>query len=368
MSAFEVLEHHYRDRRRAARDSGRKVVALAGTTVPVELVLAAGAFPVSVAPLERAASPRADRYLEAHFDGEVRSILEAVLAGAWDWVDLLVLPRTSDGYLELYYVMKELVRLGEGRAVPPLHLFDMLHGQSEANRAYGLERTAALARRLGAATGIAPTGDRLRGAVAAVNRQRAAVRRLQEARRDPAAGISGTAALVATGAGRFMDPNAHAEALDAFLGEPRPALAPGPRLLVVAAEPLSDLRLYTALEATGAVVVAEDDAWGARAGGADVDASAPDLAAAVFDKYFADVPSPRLAPHAARDRWLRAEIDRGGFEAAVFHVPQSDTWFGWDYPRLRDLCQQAGIRPVMVRDLDQAAAVGSELAKASTAR
>jgi benzoyl-CoA reductase/2-hydroxyglutaryl-CoA dehydratase subunit BcrC/BadD/HgdB len=351
VTALAELRRHYERRGQAAAASGRVVVGLVGATVPVELVLAAGAFPLNVAPLERGPTPEADRYLERHFDDEVRALLQALLAGRLDWLDLLVIPRTSDGYLELYYTLKEIVRLGRGPRVPPLHLYDLLHGRSEANRAYGLVRTRELAARLAALTGTAPDSA-LRDAVAEVNRQRAAVRQLVEARRDPARGITGVEALVAIGAGRFLAPGAHAVLVDAFLAEPRASVAGRARLLVVPAVPLSDPRLHALLEGAGAVVVAEDDAWGSRAAGADVPEDAPDLLAAVFDKVFLDVPSPRVAPAAARDAWFRAELARGGLDGVVFHVPRSDTWFGWDYPRLRALAEAAGVRTLLLRDLD----------------
>jgi hypothetical protein len=181
------------------------------------------------------------------------------------------------------------------------------------------------------------------------------VRALLEARRDRELGLTGTQAMTVIGAGRFLRPGHHAELVLAFLGEDRPALRSRPRLLVVSGAALSDLRLHSALEAGGGVVVAEDDAWGSRFAGRDVPADAPDLLQAVFEKYFFDVPSPRQAPAGVRDEWLRAELARGGFDAAVFYIPPEDQWFGWDYPRLRALVEDAGIPSLLLRELDVAA-------------
>ncbi|MBO0701456.1 MAG: 2-hydroxyacyl-CoA dehydratase, partial [Candidatus Dormibacteraeota bacterium] len=287
---------------------------MVGPTVPVELVLAAGAYPVAVAPFPGGPTPEADRYLERHFDDGVRATLESLLRGDYDWLDLLVIPRTSDGYLELYYTLKEVVRLGGGEAVPPLHLYDLLHGRSEANRAYGLERVHELRSRLVAATGIDPSPERLRQAVGEVNAQRQAVRRLLEMRRDLRNGVSGVDAMVAIGAGRFLEPSAHRQLVERYLAEERPPLDGRPRLLVVAGVPLTDLRLHRLLEDAGGIVVAEDDAWGSRFAGVDVRGDATDILEAVFDKYFVDVPSPRVAPAAARDEWLCGQLSGDGLE------------------------------------------------------
>ncbi len=359
MTALEELRRHYEDRTAAARvakAAGRKVVGLVGATVPVELVLAAGAHPVNVAPLPGGPTPQADRYLEHHFDDSVRATLESLLAGDYEWLDLLVIPRTSDGYLELYYTLKEVVRLGYGRRVPPLYLYDLLHGRSEANRTYGLERTHELSSRLAATTGVEITAERLMSAVREVNAQRGAVRRLLELRRDPREGVSGVDALCAIGAGRFLDPSAHRRLVERYLNEQRSPLEPAPRLLVVAGVPLTDLRLHRLLEDAGGCVVAEDDPWGSRFAGVDVRADAADPLEAVFEKYYLDVPSPRLSPAVARDEWLRSQLARGEFDGAVFYIPLSDTWFGWDYPRLKGHLDAAGVPSVLLRELDAAPA------------
>jgi benzoyl-CoA reductase/2-hydroxyglutaryl-CoA dehydratase subunit BcrC/BadD/HgdB len=353
MSARGELESAYIDRTRAARAArslGRKVVGMVGATVPAELVLAAGAYPLTIAPVTTNATPVADRYMESHFDADVRTIFDAVVAGRFDWIDLLVIPRTADVHLELYYYLKEVVRLGEGDAVPPLHLYDLLHRQNESNREYGLERTRELRNRLSAATGIAVTDSRLRAAIEETNRRRRSIRQLLENRRDPAAGISGVTALRLIGAGYFLEPSGYAELLDRYLAEKRPPLPVGPRLLVISATALSDERLHRALEATGCVVVAEDDSWGSRAAGRDIDLEAADPLTATFDKYFHDVPSPRQAPAAARDEWLVSELDRKAIDAVVFYIPPADHWFGWDYPRLRDHVEAAGLPAVLLRE------------------
>jgi benzoyl-CoA reductase/2-hydroxyglutaryl-CoA dehydratase subunit BcrC/BadD/HgdB len=356
VSALAELRRAYE--RRAAPAAGRKTVGVAGGTVPVELVRAAGARAVDVSPGWREPTPDADRYLERHNDDDARATLQAALDGRLEWLDLLVLPRTSDAFVEIYHTLKELVRLGRGDAVPPLHLYDLLHGRSAANGAYGLERTRELRSRLSATTGVTVTDDGLRAAIREANAARAAIRRLLDARRDPAAGIPGVDALVAIGAGRFLEPRAHAELLAAYLEEHRPALARRPRLLVISAVPLSDVRLHEVLEGAGGVVVAEDDAWGAPAGGRDVPEEAPDPLAAVFDRVFLDVPSPHVAPAAARDEWLRGRIAEGGIDAAIVFIPETDQWFGWDHPRLRALLDGAGIPSLLLRDLDASEVAG----------
>lgn len=360
MSAFAELSAVYHDRGKLASAAapGKKVVGLVGATIPVELVLAADAVAIAVAAEPSVATAAADRYLEAHFDDEVRATLDDLLSGAYESLDLLVLARTSDTYLELFYVLKELTRLGHGPRLPALHLYDLLHARSEPNRTYGLARLRELAARLEALTGRPITDPGLRAAARLTNQQRAAVNRLHEARHDLSSGITGVDAMTAIGAGRFMDRARHAALLDAYLAEPRTPLSGRPRVLLIAGVALSNLRLHQAIEQAGAVVVAEDDPWGSRAGGRLI-ADAPDgMLESIFDKYFVDVPSPHLGPASARDEWLVQELERHRPDALIVFIPRSDHWFGWDYPRLRSLAAASGVPTLLMRDLDSAAVSG----------
>src|SRR4051794_530341 len=133
---FAVLQRHYRDpllAARAAHAKGVGVVGLVGATVPAELVLALGRFPVLITPDMGAPTPTADIYIEPVVSPETRALFEAALAGAFKFLDLLVLSRTDD---KLYYYLKEMVRLGRAPAAPPLHMFDLMPSRREAVRQY----------------------------------------------------------------------------------------------------------------------------------------------------------------------------------------------------------------------------------------
>ena len=68
----------------------------------------------------------------------------------------------------------------------------------------------------------------------------------------------------------------------------------GPRILIKGS-PLDSPDFCAAIEAHGAIVVAEDDWWGSRAAGRDIDATI-DPMRAIFEKYYFDAPSPRVFP------------------------------------------------------------------------
>lgn len=344
--ALVVLRHHYEDRLAAARAHPMGgVVGLVGCAAPVEFVLAAGRLPIQVAAEPPHPTPTADVWMEETFEWQQRSILDRAARGDFESFDLLIFTRS---YHEVYYYLKEIVRQGQGAQVPPLHMYDLMQSQRAAVRAYGQNRTEDLLGRLERLAGGRIADDRLREAIRMTNRARRAIRKVLERRRRGE--VSGATAIRAIGAGFFMHPAAFAETLEGYLEgfQPEPGLAGRARLLVVASEPLYHPHLHDALESAGAVVVAEDDWWGARAAGADIpeDALPRD---AIFEKYFSDMPTLEVAPRGPREAWLRQQIEQGGVDGVVFYVPPSDQLFGWYYPGLKAYLDGRGLPSVLVR-------------------
>jgi benzoyl-CoA reductase/2-hydroxyglutaryl-CoA dehydratase subunit BcrC/BadD/HgdB len=227
-------------------------------------------------------------------------------------------------------------------------MYDLMQSQRAAVRAYGQNRTADLLARLERLAGRSISDDDLRAAFTVTNRVRRAIRALLERRRQGE--VSGATAIRAIGAGFFMHPAAFAETLEAYLGafQPETCLDGRPRLLVVPSEPLYHPHLHDAIEAAGALVVAEDDWWGSRAAGADIPEDAPPRDA-IFEKYFSDMPTLEVSPRGPREAWLRQQIDRGGVDGVVFYVPPSDQLFGWYYPGLKAYLDERGVPSVLVR-------------------
>src|ERR1700691_4627418 len=103
MAALEDLRRHYRERDQAARaenDSGGKVIGYFSNNVPVELIRAAGIFPVRLTGDPRETTETGDRYMEEFHDGDIRSIFDRTLRGHFNFCDLIVVPRTSESFLQ----------------------------------------------------------------------------------------------------------------------------------------------------------------------------------------------------------------------------------------------------------------------------
>ena len=359
-TAIETLHWHYVNRRATAErqhQAGVPAIGYTSNTVPWELLRAAGCFPLLVS-APREATPRADEWMEPVFDWRIREIFDGVLAGEWDWLSLLVIPRTSEHEYKLFLYLTEIKRQQPANGLPALHLYDLLHSHAPRSRAYGLERTRDLKARLETLTGRPIGATNLADAVREANAARAAMRGLLRLRRGARPRLAGAEALALVGAAYFMDRTEYARlAMEAAAELARRAPLTGPRLLVKGAS-LDHTGLHQWLENSGAIVVAEDDRWGARAAGRDI-RSGNDPLADVFSVYFNDALGVRVFPSERAERWFYSETVLRGIDGVVFYLPPEDGALGWDYPRWRQWLDKHHLPGLLVReDLRHATASG----------
>lgn len=318
-------------------------VVCVGTNIPVELVVASGLRPVFLTGAPLAATPRADEFLEDRYGAESRTVLEQLLGGVADNAALLVFDRR---FRDIFYYVKEMVRLGWTPNLPPLHMFDLILSRSFDQTPFNADQLGRLGSVLARVAGALP-GAALEDVIREHDEWRAEVRRLLDFRRRGL--IDGLAAFRALSARRVLDIaehhsrlaelNARLADLDATATDidcPRVVLLPG--------EPLYHDRLHAAVREAGGLVVAEDSEWGARLAGSDIGAGS-----ALLTKYWQDATGAELRPFEARANWLRTALAEYRPDVVVVWVPPSDVSFGWDVPRLLETIRDAGTRPVVLR-------------------
>ena len=320
------------------------MVGVTSNTVPWELLRAAGLHPILLSP-HRLHTPCADRYMEDVFSARIKAIFEFLVSAESASLSAVVIPRTSELEHKLYLYLREVIRQGTERSPEPI-LHNLLHARSPEAEAYGLERTHQLKHKLERLTGRGIEEESLSAAIIEGNAARQAIRELLQHREGLAPRLSGSEALPLIGAWYFMDRSAYACLVQDALGEiqTRPPLA-GPRIFIKG-PPLDSPSLCALIESHGAIVVAEDDWWGSRAAGQDIDPS-KDPIRAIFEKYYLDAPSPRVFPSAIADDWFcrkTSEVD-----GIIFYLPHDDDVLGWDYPRLRAFLDERAIPHLMLR-------------------
>lgn len=330
-----------------AHRAGIPVVGLTSNTVPWELIRAAGFFPVMLRPA-RSPTPLADEFMETNvFPERIRQIFESAVSGEWSFLRAIILSRTSEQEYKLFLYLREVAREGARDGMPPVCLYGLLHSRSAETRAYGISRTEELKRQLEEIANHAITAQDTAEAIAESNEARAGVRRLLELRKS-APRLSGTEALPLIGAYWFMARAEYAKlATEAAEILERREPSPGVRLILKGAS-LDHTRLHAALESHGAIVVAEDDWWGARSVGGDVKPDS-DALKAIFEHYYLDAPSPRVFPQDAADHWFDSRV-RDGIDGVVFYLPPEDCVLGWDYPRQQVFLDSLGIPSIVVRE------------------
>jgi len=350
------------DAARAHRAKGGKVIGYLLNAVPEELIAAAGCFPVRLRG-EPQRSPIAERYMETYMDGEVRSIFGALLEGRFDFVDLLVIPRSSEMYLQLYYFLLEIPKWEPAVRLPPIHMFDLLQTPSSATLKYVVGRLRDLAERIAAVGGGLIDGQALSTAITAVNAKR---RRLQQASalwqaETPA--LTGVDALTTISCASFMPQDDYLTRLDALIAEPPPTFATGPRILLKGS-PQSDLRFTSLVERLGGAVVAHDHLWGDRTYATVVEERAEPWAA-LARHYCLDIPSPREYPQTKADARFLELVQRARVEGVIFYHDEWDDTLGWEYPDQKKLLDSRGVPSLFLKrqpyfeppELEQAQAV-----------
>lgn len=332
------------------------MAGMTSNTVPWELLRAAGFFPLMLNP-PREAAPFATLFMEEGiFAARIRRIFDGLASGVWPFLQMVVIPRTSEQEHKLYLYLRELARQGFATNLPNLYLYNLLHARSREAEVYGLERTYDLKKHLEQAAGRSIEPANLARAIDESNRAFRAIRNLLDLRRGSEPRITGTEALALVGAMYFMDRVeyallAHEAAAELSCREPLQRVR-----ILIKGSPLHHTGLHRAVEMHRAIVVAEDDWWCSRSLGKEIGTQG-DMVQSTFERYYMEAPSPRIFPRDVADAWYLAEVAK--VEGVVFYLPPEDDVLGWDYPELHRTLEQRGIPNLLVRE-DAAGELSSE--------
>jgi benzoyl-CoA reductase/2-hydroxyglutaryl-CoA dehydratase subunit BcrC/BadD/HgdB len=342
-TAIATLTRIYTERAVNSRNGG-PLVGITSNTVPWELLRAAGLHPVLLSP-RRKQTPLANRYMEDAFSERIKAIFDLLISSEGERLSAVVIPRTSEQEHKLFLYLREVARQGLEQTPKPI-LYNLLHARSPEAEAYGLGRTHDLKQQLEQLTGRPIQPDALREAIAEGNSARQAIRALLQQREGAAPRLRGSEAMALIGAWYFMDRSEYALLAQETLREIEMSTPlEGPRILIKGS-PQDSSEFCAAIESHGAVVVAEDDWWGSRAAGRDIETTM-DPVRAIFEKYYFDAPSPRVFPDEISDAWFHSKASQ--VDGVIFYLPQEDDVLGWDYPRLRAFLNDRAIPHLMAR-------------------
>jgi benzoyl-CoA reductase/2-hydroxyglutaryl-CoA dehydratase subunit BcrC/BadD/HgdB len=345
MGPLEEIKIQYEQRDKAAREwraKGGKVVGYISDDVPDEMVLAAGFFPFRMSGDPTSDTEEADKYSEYFLDPSVRSILNMLLTGKYDFLDFIIIPHHSDAVLKLYHQLWWIHRVNPAITFPPVYFFDVLHTPFLTSAIYVRDRLADLKRQLEEWSGKEIDNKALARAIAIGNENKTLLKRIAGLRTSEKPRLSGTEALRVIGTSAFVLKEEHnkllRQLLDSAEGLPE---REGVRMFVEGSD-LDNLQFYALAESCNVVIVAEDSNWGNRYFDDPVDESA-DPMEALADRYHTRPSRLRTQSSSQRVDYCVQNAVNAKAQGTIFFLLEWDPALAWDQPDQEKALKVEGI-------------------------
>jgi benzoyl-CoA reductase/2-hydroxyglutaryl-CoA dehydratase subunit BcrC/BadD/HgdB len=310
-------------------------VACLGVDVPRELIAAAALTPWRVVP----GAPQSATGLPG-LGRRSQGVLEEATTTGFD-ARAIVIAHDGAEDAQLFATLRELHRTRRGPAVP-FAFIDLLHLDGASTRTYNLARLGQLRTWLETLTGQVVSTPDLAGAVKRANDQKRRLAELFGARTISPPRLSGNHALdLIRAVGRL--PLDAGDALIAEVGRALQTATPlnGPRILITgSAHETSDI--YRAIEASGAVIVSEDHAWGDPWVASTLDEVIEPLEAISARSQARQSPIP-VQSSADRARTLAARAVALQVDAVLHLILPGDEASPWDIKATREAIRNASV-------------------------
>jgi benzoyl-CoA reductase/2-hydroxyglutaryl-CoA dehydratase subunit BcrC/BadD/HgdB len=336
-ASFDPLGHAARLAR-----GGRPVVGIIGFDVPHELVVAAGMVPVRL---------RADPGVDPQGFGDLSAMaldpiatchLVRLLRGDFDCLDRLILSHDRGPDAKLFFVLRELRRLGELPDRPSVAFLDIRHLPNRTTAEYNRTRIGGLAAELQEWAGRPVSRSDLVEATALCNANRRLLKSFQALRTGARPRFSGVDSLAAIGAALVMDKGEFQATMSRLLAgaEDRSGIA-GVRMFASGSS-AEDAGLYRAIESAGALVVGEDHDFGDRSF-EQIVVETDDPLDGIAHAYGGGAPAASWGAIAARAEYTARCAGRSGAEAVLSVLFDHDAALGWDRSAARRALAEVGI-------------------------
>lgn len=259
-----VLDTHHERVKTWREETGGKACGHLPVYVPREIIEAAGMLPVGVAGGgDQVEIIRGDAYFQSYICQIPRSVIEMGLNGRFDSFDAMIFPATCDVIRNLSGMWKILF------PDKVVHYLDLPHNHDPAvgGRFYENELRS-IARKLAAVSGVEPTDDRLRQAIADRDDNRVLVEELYDLRAEAPHQVPTSELYVVLRAGFQMPVKEHnallAQYIEAARASDRPALDQARVVVIGTFCEQPPLGLIKTLERAGCYIVDDDLLIGAR--------------------------------------------------------------------------------------------------------
>lgn len=328
--------------------SGRPVIGVMPAYFPLELIHAAGGYPVQLWGAEGSIE-NADACLQSYCCSVSRSLLELEMRGVTGMVEAYAFTSLCDTLVNL----REIYRR---RFVKPTVEFSIPAAQSrEARKAYLSTVIENVLKGLEGVTGCTVSREALRVSAALYGRIRSLQREIYRIRRQrPGVANSGDFYAVIK-AGFFLPPEDYKPMLERLVAEleaglPRKGRRPRLVLSGMVFEPVGALAVFDDLPAD---VVDDDFANGWRSA-AKGDLQVDDLVAGITDYVYSGAPCCCIYhPESDRHAYLVEKVKAAGADGVLFWSIRFCEPDAFDRPQLTERLKQEGI-PAFTLEMDLA--------------
>lgn len=333
---YDLAENLYSSRveeLKAFKNQGGKVVGVLCNFVPEELILGSGAVGIRLAFGYSDTILTAEEYLPRNFCPLLKSSFGTYLQEnpLFALCDVVIIPTSCDGKKKL------------GEMIAPHKQVWVLEVPHCTNTTQGRDMWLAeiklLAKKLTKLTGKRMTRTRLSKSITLVNRKRAMVHRLYEARiRDPS--IWGRDSLLVTSLSYFDDTQRWIEKTEELCSEIESRGPLGgkdiPRIMITGSPIMTPTwKVPVIIEESGGLIVTDDLCTGTKGYWDPVERNffASDQLISVADKYLMNT-CACFTPNTAREVRIKHFIDEWRIDGVIYHVAQACHTYGMEQSRI----------------------------------
>lgn len=352
MSVLDTMQKCYKQPDLAAREwkkRGGKVIGYFCNAVPEELILAAGFFPLRIRGNPGGNTDVIDKYLEPFYEGFVRTQLNAIITGKYDFVDYLIIPRSRDSIAQQYSHLSMIKELDPAINLPDMYLFEFIHTRSYMSQFYTLGSIRELKDKLEEWSGKTISNKMLLDAIAITNENRELLKKVAALRITEPPCISGVEALQIIGSSMFMLKEDHNKLLKQLLSQADHLRKRNGARLFVESSPLDNLDFYKIVESCNATVVAEDNCWGNRYSDDSINTFIDPIEAVAW-RYHYKSPCPyNIFPAGLRKDYCLKAASEAKVQGAIFNILEWDPAQTWDYPEQKKVLEENNIPTLCFR-------------------
>lgn len=354
---LKTAEQYYTDfglRAKELKNEGKMIIGYLTPLVPVEVLTAAGVFPVRLKGTASEAIKKADAHMETIVCPFVRNVYDSVLKGKYKYLDGLVLPHQCDSMDRTSDIWRYTLDL------PYFHFLNMPHVTDGPSFEFTKEIYRIFIRSLEDTTGRKISDEDIAQAISDHNKNREVMRELYSLRRFDVPLISGVEMIKVLIAAMSLPVQESTALIESVIKEVKNRTnGPDPRQarIMVIADQIDDVAIADIIESADAWLVMDDISIGSKMYDSDVDDDT-DPVEALAERYLRRVKLPTsvdsgltyeesLEPRFGHLKRYIRDFNVNGVILVIYRYCDP---FGFEVPTVKSFVESAGAQVLYLED------------------